>query len=130
MKFFRNVVSTLAILSVLPSVAFAAAGTGGQAFTNADSSLGSFATSTGIQGVTSDPATLVGSIVNTGLGILGLVALGLILYAGGIWLTAAGNEERVEKAKKIIKTTVIGIVVVGLAYAITAFIISLVVSSS
>jgi hypothetical protein len=37
-------------------------------------------------------------------------------------MTAAGNQEQINKAKKIITAAVIGIIIVGAAYAITAFI--------
>jgi hypothetical protein len=119
------VYSSLAFLAA-PSVAFAQAR--GDVFTNARASLLRAATPI-VGGAPGTPAALVGNIINTAIGILGVVALGLILYAGGLWLTAAGNDDKVAEAKKIIRTTTIGIVVVGLAYAITAFIISLVVSA-
>lgn len=96
-------------------------------FTDAFNRLRNVSGQAGIES-SQTPAQLVGNVVNVALGILGLVALGLILYAGGLWLTAAGNDDKVSDAKKIIRTTVVGIIIVGLAYAITAFIISLVVT--
>lgn len=76
-----------------------------------------------------NPSSIVQRIVNAVIGILGVVAVLLIVYAGGTWLTAAGNEQKVEQAKKIIKSTVVGMIIVGLAYAITLFIISLATTS-
>lgn len=75
-----------------------------------------------------DPAQVVSNAVNTVIGLLGIVAVILVIYAGGLWLTAAGSEEKVTKAKKILRSTVVGIVIVGLAYGITTFVINLVVS--
>lgn len=58
------------------------------------------------------------------LGILGVVAVIMILYAGFLWLTAGGSEENVTKAKKIIKQAAIGIIIISLAYGIVGFIFS------
>lgn len=50
---------------------------------------------------------------------LGITFLGLMLYAGFIWMTARGNEQEVGKAKNIIIYAVIGLTVILAAYAIT-----------
>ena len=55
------------------------------------------------------------------VGLLGLVAVILILYGGFTWMTAGGSEEKVEKAKKIVTAAVIGLVIVILAWAIVIF---------
>lgn len=70
---------------------------------------------------------IVERLVNRAVGVLGVVAIVLIVYAGGMWLTAAGNPEKVKKAQKVIISTVVGVIIVGLAYAITAFILGQVV---
>lgn len=95
------------------------------AFNCALGQLETFASGSGVN-TKQTPETIAGNIINTGIGILGVVAVALVVYAGGLWITAAGNDDKVEKAKSIIKTTVIGMVVVGLAYAITLFIASFV----
>lgn len=56
------------------------------------------------------------------LGIMTLIAVVMIIYAGFVWLTAAGNEDNVDKAKKIISAAVIGLIVVLLAWAIVIFV--------
>lgn len=65
---------------------------------------------------------VVGGIINSVLGILGTVFLVLIIYAGFTWMTAAGNEEKIQKAQKIIRSSTIGLLVVVLAFAITQFV--------
>jgi hypothetical protein len=75
------------------------------------------------------PATIVGSIINAAIGILGIVAVALIIYAGALWITAAGNEDKVTQAKTLIKQVVVGIIILGMAYAITSFIVSIVTGS-
>jgi len=57
------------------------------------------------------------------LAFLGVVAVVIILYAGFMWMTAAGNDEKVGKAKKTLISGVIGLVIVLLAYAIATFVI-------
>lgn len=75
-------------------------------------------------GLTSaDLVTTVINIINWALGLLAIIAVALIIYGGYYWLTAAGNEERVTKAKKIILNTVIGLVIILLAWAIVNFVI-------
>lgn len=53
---------------------------------------------------------------------VGAIFLILIIIAGIMWMLSGGNEQRVERAKKIITAAVIGLVIIILAYAITLFI--------
>ncbi|MCK5472315.1 hypothetical protein KAI54_03970 [Candidatus Gracilibacteria bacterium] len=52
------------------------------------------------------------------LPFVGALAIAALVYAGFLYLTAAGNEEQTGKAKKIIIWVVIGIIVIFSAYAI------------
>jgi hypothetical protein len=56
---------------------------------------------------------------------LGIIATAIILYGGFIWMTAAGNEDRVAKAKRIIVAGAIGLAVIIAAYAIVTFVIDI-----
>ena len=67
--------------------------------------------------------SLVGTIIKAFLGILGVIFLVLMVYAGGLWMTARGNEEQVTQARDIITRAVIGFVVIVLSYAITNFVV-------
>ncbi len=69
-----------------------------------------------------DLKTTVINIIRWVLGIMTLIAVALIIYAGFVWLTAAGNEDNVDKAKKIISAAVIGLIVILLAWAIVIFV--------
>ena len=73
---------------------------------------------------TVDPRTLAGRIINIALGFLGVLAVGLMMYAGFTWMTAQGNEEKIETAKKILRNAAIGLVVIIASWAIATFIIS------
>jgi len=56
------------------------------------------------------------------LSFLGVIAVLIIIYGGFTWMTAAGNEEKVKKAKSMLQNGIIGLVIIILAYAITIFI--------
>lgn len=71
---------------------------------------------------TADLKTTVINIISWVLGILALVAVVMIIIGGFQWLTAAGNEEKIEKAKKVISAAVIGLIIVLLAWAIVIFV--------
>ena len=70
------------------------------------------------------------AIIQWILGLLGLVAVILILYGGFTWMTAGGSEEKVEKAKKIITAAIIGLVVVLVAWAIVIFALNVLQNTS
>lgn len=65
---------------------------------------------------------LVAKIIQIVLGLLAIIFLILTILAGFRWMTAAGNEEEVKKAQETIKATIIGLVIILAAYAITYFI--------
>lgn len=64
----------------------------------------------------------IASVIQVLLSLLGIIFIVLIIYAGFIWMLARGNEQEVEKAKKIIQNSMIGLVIVLSAYAITSFV--------
>lgn len=70
-----------------------------------------------------DLSETVSEIIRVLLGFLGIIFLALIVYAGFMWMTSAGNEERVAKSKRIMSAAVIGLAIVLSAYAITFFVI-------
>ena len=63
------------------------------------------------------------NVISFVLGLLGLIAVIMILYGGFIWLTAGGNEDKVDSAKKIISSAAIGLVVILVAWAIVNFVV-------
>ena len=80
-----------------------------------------FAGSLGFTSV--DLKATVLNIITFLLGLLGLIAVVFIIYAGFIWMTAGGNEDKVDKAKQIISSASIGLVIVLLAWAIVNFVL-------
>ncbi len=77
-----------------------------------------------------DIRVIVARIIRAALGLLGTVALGLILYAGFRWMTAGGNEETIAEAKKILVNATIGLAIILSSFAITSFIINKLVEAT
>jgi len=69
------------------------------------------------------PNVIISYAIKLVLSFLGLIFFILILYAGFMWMTSAGNEEKISKAKKIMASAFIGLVIVLSAYAITIFVL-------
>ena len=69
-----------------------------------------------------DIRTTTAEIINVALGLLGIVALVLIVYAGFMWMTSGGNDDQVTKAKKVLFSSVIGLALILSAYSISRFV--------
>ncbi len=67
-------------------------------------------------------ATYIGSVAQWLFGLLGLLFFGLTLYAGVLWFTARGEDERIAKARQTLITAIIGMIIAVSAYAITTFV--------
>ncbi len=65
---------------------------------------------------------LIGRFLGTILGFTGTIFFVLVVWAGLLWMTAAGNEEQIGKAKKILAAAIVGLIIVLSAYAITRFV--------
>ena len=66
----------------------------------------------------------IARIINILLGFLGVLAVILVLWGGFKWMTAAGEESKIEEAKKLMGGGVIGLIIILAAYAITAFVVN------
>lgn len=67
--------------------------------------------------------TYITQIITVVLSLVGVVFLGFTIYAGIVWMTAQGNEEKAGKAKEMIIESIIGIIIVMAAYAISYFVL-------
>ncbi|MBI2459497.1 MAG: hypothetical protein HYV53_03020 [Parcubacteria group bacterium] len=65
---------------------------------------------------------LIQVVVNAFLAVIGVLLLIYMLYAGYNWMTAQGEEEKVEKAKDTLKRAVVGTIIIVAAYAISYFV--------
>lgn len=76
-----------------------------------------------------DLLTIIGNVIRFALTLVGVIFFGYFLYAGFLYLTSAGSKDAVSKAKEIMKTTSIGLVIVVLAYAISNFVLRAIMDS-
>lgn len=68
--------------------------------------------------------SVAATIIKAFLGLLGLIFVILIIYAGFNWMTARGDEQQVTKAKGTIQRAIVGVVLTLAAYIITYFVFS------
>lgn len=73
---------------------------------------------------------LVGSVINIVLGLLGIILVCIIIFAGFLWMTAQGDAEKVKKAKAMIGNAVVGMVLIFAAYSISSFVITKLVTAT
>ena len=79
---------------------------------------------------TRDVRETIAAIINVALSLLGIVAVVIILIGGFTWMTAGGNEEKTEKARKMIFAGIIGLAIILSAYAIARFVIDSLLSAT
>ncbi len=70
-----------------------------------------------------DLTTTIGKLISALLSVLGVIFLLLIIWAGFTWMTAQGDPKKVDKAKDILITSVVGLIILLSAYAISTFVI-------
>ncbi|HOZ53201.1 MAG TPA: hypothetical protein PK142_00805 [bacterium] len=124
MKNIKNILLALLIVSsFLLVVKFSLAGNYGLDTTVSDPVLSS---AFNVSGVGSDPgrflSSRIGIMIGAVLSFIGVIFMVLIILGGFQWMTARGNEQQVEKAKNLIIQSIIGLIIILSAYAITAFI--------
>lgn len=71
-----------------------------------------------------DPRLFVAKSIKILLGITGTLFFALIVFAGYVRLTAHGEEDRVKKSNSTAVAALLGLAIVLLAYAVTAFVTS------
>lgn len=77
-----------------------------------------------------DPKIIIGNIISYALGFIGVILVVTIVYGGFVWMTAAGNPERVDKAKKILINAVVGLIIILMSWGIATFVITSLTSAT
>ncbi|TAL19965.1 hypothetical protein EPN90_02025 [Patescibacteria group bacterium] len=72
---------------------------------------------------TQDIRVTAARIIRNLMGLLGIVAVLLILYGGWLWMSSQGEEEKVTKAKQVLTSAVIGLAIILSAMAIAQFVL-------
>lgn len=73
---------------------------------------------------TADAGSIIKTIVNALLFLIGVVAVIMIIWAGVQYTTSAGDSSKVATAKNTIVYAVVGLIVAIFAYAIVNFVVS------
>lgn len=66
--------------------------------------------------------TLIGRIIKYFLGLSGVIALLMFVFGGLSWMMAAGNQEKITKAKNTVVWAVIGLALTLGSYALAQFV--------
>lgn len=69
-----------------------------------------------------DPRGIVVALIQQILGLASILFFMIFIYGGYRWMTAGGADEKINKAKTVIRNAIIGLVIVITAYTITYFI--------
>jgi len=67
-------------------------------------------------------ARVVGQVARVVISLLGVIFISYTIYGGYMWMTAAGNEEKISKARKTIRDGIIGLILIIAAAGIYLFI--------
>lgn len=71
-----------------------------------------------------DLRVTIANIIRVALGLLGIVALVIVIYGGFVYMTSGGSEDKVAQGKKILINGAIGLGIIMASFAITQFVIS------
>jgi hypothetical protein len=128
------ILSTIAIFCLFSFSIFnlaLAADTSTYNLSNTGNSINDIAKPAGYQ--TTGGATaysVIGNLIKITLSFLGVLFLILTIVSGFQWMMAEGNEDSVKKAKSRIKNATMGLVIVVIAYALTYFILDILLSQT
>lgn len=71
-----------------------------------------------------DIRVFLAEIVRYFITFLGIIAVAMVMYSGFLWMTSAGDPEKVNRAKQALINSVIGLIIIISAFAIVTFIIN------
>jgi hypothetical protein len=79
---------------------------------------------------TTDLRVMVANVIRIALGLIGIILVVLILFAGFLWLTSQGEQDKIDKAKKLLTSAVIGLVIILTSYAIASYVLNKLVTAT
>lgn len=87
--------------------------------TDANSFLGKV--TGGVQGTFLD---WLSDVINIAVGLAALVCVGILIYSGYMYITAAGDEGKVSTATKSLTYAIVGLVICFIAVILVRFVLS------
>ncbi len=126
--FFRAFVLLLSIPLTVPSRALAETTSSTSTSTaNGANTLINGLTITGAQaGFGSENQSiydLIAGVIGIVLGFLGILIMLYLVWGGWIYATSGGEKEKLEKAKKMMSSAIIGAFIIGAAYVLTNYVL-------
>jgi hypothetical protein len=68
--------------------------------------------------------TIIGNVIGIALGFVGIILFGIMIYGGFLYMTAGGNDKQVTAARQWIVNSIIGLIIITTAYAISTFVLT------
>ncbi len=72
---------------------------------------------------TLDLAILIARFIRAAIAVIGIVLVCLVVWAGYLYMVSQGEKEKIAKAKKIISSAIIGLVIIFLSYSAASYIL-------
>lgn len=77
----------------------------------------------GTGGVTQGLESWIGDVINLVVGLAALICVGILIFSGYMYITAAGDEAKVEKAGKSLTYAIVGLVICFIAVILVEFVL-------
>jgi len=74
-------------------------------------------------GNVSSPQILIGRVINGILSVVGSLALLMFIYGGLLWMTSAGNDQKIKQGREILIWATAGLALVFFSYVLVRFVI-------
>lgn len=77
-----------------------------------------------------DPREIAVKLVNVALEFVGILMLVMVLWGGVLFLFSGGKKENMDRAGRVIKNAIIGLIIIFCSWAIVKFVITQFVSAT
>lgn len=122
----RKLVALVAMTFLIPSFAFAQVTTDDIGLTETAKEAGY-----DVDEERTEIGTYIGArIIKPLFALIGIIFLILIIYGGLLWMTGGGNTETIQKAKRVLVNSILGIFIILLAYGFTLFLFQSIVGGA
>lgn len=75
-------------------------------------------------GVQTNLLDWIGGVINLAVGMAALVCVGILIYSGYLYITAAGDENKVGTATKSLTSAIVGLVICFIAVILVRFVLT------
>lgn len=73
---------------------------------------------------------IIARLIRTAITLVGVVTVAFLVYGGFVWMTSGGDAARLKKAKGIITSAIIGLLLVLASFAIVSFVLGALVTAT